>query len=168
MYDLRRSHTNNPFGHKGNRGGAMRRKNSISIDFSVFEDYAAELDDLGANLQEIFEDVMEQEAETVQEDTLEALDNANLPAQGEYSIGTTKDNVNQHPKVEWSGSIAEVGLGFDKSKPGAGGFLITGTPRMKPDQALVEIYGRKKYQKRIQDSIMDYLQAEIEDRLGSK
>lgn len=168
MYDLRRSHTNNPFGYKGNRGGAMRRKNSISIDFSVFEDYAAELDDLGANLQEIFEDVMEQEAETVQEDTLEALDNANLPAQGEYSIGTTKDNVNQHPKVEWSGSIGEVGLGFDKTKPGAGGFLITGTPKMRPDQALVDIYGRKKYERKITNSIMEYLQAEIEDRLGSK
>lgn len=168
MYDFRRSHANNPFGKKWNKGGAGRRKNSISIDFSVFEDYAAELDDLGADLQKIFEDVMEQEAETVQEDTLEALDNANLPAQGEYSIGTTKKSVNEHPKVEWSGSIGEVGLGFDKTMPGAGGFLITGTPRMKPDQALVDIYGRKKYQKRIQDSIMDYLQAEIEDRLGSK
>lgn len=159
---------NNPFGKKWNKGGAGRRKNSISIDFSVFEDYAAELDDLGADLQEIFEDVMEQEAETVQEDTKEALGKANLPAQGEFSIGTTEDNLDMHPKVEWSGSIGEVGLGFDKSKPGAGGFLITGTPKMQPDQKLVDIYGRKKYRRKITESIMDYLQAEIEDRLGSK
>lgn len=145
-----------------------KRKNSISIDFGVFEQYAEELDNLGADLKEIFTDVMEQEAETVQEDTLDAIKDANLPAQGEYSIGRTRESINPNPKVEWSGSIGEIGLGFDKTKPGAGGFLITGTPKMQPDQALVDIYGRKSYERKITNSIMDYLQAEIEDRLGSK
>ena len=143
-----------------------KRKNFISIDFSNFAEYAEELEKLGADLKEIFTDVMEQEAETVQEDTLEALDKANLPAKGEYSIGTTKKSVDRSPKVTWSGSIGEIGLGFDKSKPGAGGFLITGTPKMRPDYELERIYGRKSYERKINNSIMDYLQAEIDDRLG--
>lgn len=157
---------NNPQGKKWTKGGAKKRKNFISIDFSAFEDYAEELERLGANLKDIFGDVMEQEAETVQEDTLEAIEKAHLPARGKYSIGTTRKSVDPRPRVEWSGSIGEIHLGFDKSKPGAGGFLITGTPRMRPDQALVDIYGRKKYEKKINESIMDYLQAEIDDRLG--
>lgn len=32
------------------------RKRGLSIDFQVFEDFAAELDDLGADLKEIFTD----------------------------------------------------------------------------------------------------------------
>lgn len=143
-----------------------KRKSFISIDFSNFEAYAEELDHLGADLQKIFNDVMEQEAETVQEDTLEALSSSNLPARGRYSKGFTKQSVDTHPRVEWSGSIGEIGLGFDKSKRGAGGFLITGTPKMQPDYALQTIYGRKKYETDIIKSIMEYLQAEIDSRIG--
>lgn len=143
-----------------------KRKSFISIDFSNFETYAEELEHLGADLQKIFNDVMEQEAETVQEDTLEALATSNLPAKGRYSHGDTKQSVDPHPQVAWSGSVGEIGLGFDKTKPGAGGFLITGTPKMSPDYALEKIYGRKKYENDIIKSIMEYLQAEIDDRLG--
>lgn len=159
--------SNNPFGHKWNKGGASKRKNYISIDFSAFEEYAEELERLGADLKEIFTDVMEQEAESIQEDTLDALNKANLPAKGVYSIGTTKKSVDPNPRTGWSGSIGEIGLGFDKSKPGAGGFLITGTPRMQPDAELERIYNRKSYERKVNNSIMDYLQAEIDDRLGN-
>ena len=141
------------------------RKNSISIDFSVFSDYAEELDKLGADLKEIFTDVMEQEGETVAEDTKDAVQKGNLPAGGKYSQGDTERAIISQPKVEWSGELGEMGLGFDKTLPGAGGFLITGTPKMQPVQALVDIYGRKSYERRMTEDIMDYLGAEIDDRL---
>ena len=142
-----------------------KRKSFIQIDFSNFEAYAEELEDLGADLQSVFTEVMEEEAKAIQADTLTALENANLPAQGEYSIGRTEETVDQKPKVEWSGSIGEVGLGFDKSKPGAGGFLITGTPKMRPDYALEAIYGRKTYENKVNRNIMKRLQSEIDKRL---
>lgn len=141
------------------------RKNSISIDFSVFSDYAEELDKLGADLKEIFTDAMEQEGETVAEDTKDAVQKGNLPAGGKYSQGDTERAIISQPKVEWSGELGEMGLGFDKTLPGAGGFLITGTPKMQPVQELVDIYGRKSYERRMTEDIMDYLGAEIDDRL---
>lgn len=141
------------------------RKNSINIDFSVFSDLADELDKMGADLQKIFTNVMEQEGETVAEDTKDAVKAANLPAKGIYSTGETEDSIILHPKVEWSGSIGEIGLGFDKTKPGAGGFLITGTPKMQPVYELEQIYGRKSYERKMTRDIMDHLNAEISDHM---
>lgn len=142
------------------------RKSAFSIDFSVFEDFAEELDKLGANLKEVFTDVMEQEGETVAEDTKEAVKKAYLPAKGEYSTGDTENSIIMQPKVEWSGFLGEMGLGFDKTKPGAGGFLITGTPKMQPDHELEKIYSQKRYERNLTKDMMEYLQAEIDDRLG--
>lgn len=142
-----------------------RRKNSLNIDFSVFSDYAEQLDKMGADLQKIFTDVMEQEGETVAEDTKDAVQSAYLPAKGKYSSGDTEDSIIMHPKVHWSGTLGEIGLGFDKTKKGAGGFLITGTPKMQPDYELEKIYGRKTYERRMVRDIMDYLMAEIEDHM---
>lgn len=141
------------------------RKSALSIDFSVFEDFAAELEDLGGDLKEIFTDVMEQEGETVAEDTKEAVQKAYLPAKGKYSTGETEKSIVMHPQVQWSGTLGEIGLGFDKTKQGAGGFLITGTPKMQPDHELEKIYSQKKYEREMTKDIMDYLQAEIDDKL---
>lgn len=143
-----------------------KRKSMLSIDFSNFSDYAEKLDELGADLKKVFADAMEQAAETVQEDTLEALDSANLPADGIYSKGITKEQVIKNAKVDWSGYVGEIGLGFDKSKPGAGGFLITGTPKMQPDYKLEDIFGRKKYENQIKKDIEEVLQAEIDRIMG--
>ena len=143
-----------------------KRKSMLSIDFSNFSDYAERLDELGADLKKVFADAMEQAAETVQEDTLEALSSAYLPADGIYSKGITKQQVITNAKVEWSGYVGEIGLGFDKSKPGAGGFLITGTPRMQPDYKLEDIYGRRKYENQIKKDIEEVLQAEIDRIMG--
>lgn len=141
------------------------RKNSLNIDFSVFSDFADEIDKLGGDLKRIFTDVMEQEGETVAEDTKEAVAKANLPAHGIYSQGDTEKAIISSPTVEWSGDLGEMGLGFDKTKPGAGGFLITGTPKMQPDYELENIYGRKSYENKMTRDIMDYLSAEIDDHM---
>lgn len=152
-------------GVKGNKGGAMRR-NNFYLDFSQFEELAEELDGLGADLQSIFTDIMEQTAETVDEDTAEAMDPKNLPAKGKYSKGRTKRSIVKHPKATWSGPKGDVGYGFDKTLPNAGSWLITGTPKMSPNRALEEIYVKKKYQNRMINDIMEYFVAELEDRVG--
>ena len=156
----------NRTGVKGNKGGAKSRKNAIWVDFNGFSDLAEQLDMLGADLHEIFQDVMEQTAETIQEDTESALASGNLPAGGQYSRGNTANSIVQSPSVTWSGEVGEIPLGFEFSKPGAGGFLITGTPRMRPDYELERIYSGRKYENDIKRDIEDYLQAEIDSRIG--
>ena len=161
----RRVGGNNPRGLKWNKGGKFKR-NQFGLDFSQFEEFAEELDGLGADLQKIFDDIMTQSAETLQDDTFEAMDAKNLPAKGKYSHGKTKQAIDRSPKVRWSGAKGDVGFGFDKSKINAGSYLITGTPRMTPNYALEDIFVRKKYKRGIVRDIMEFLMAEIEDRVG--
>lgn len=150
---------------KRTRGGNKSRKNYLSIDFSAFADYAERLDRLGADIQKIIGDAMEQAAETVQDDTRDAIASGNLPAGGKYSTGDTAASIIDSPKVQWSGSLGEIGIGFDKTKKGAGGWLITGTPRMQPDAALEAIYRSKKYANTINKQIREELQDAL-DGLG--
>lgn len=145
-----------------------RRKSSIWIDYSNFEEYAEKLDQLGADLKDIFSKALQEAAEKVQADTVAAMADANLPAGGAYH-GKNRDTeaaIITGTKPNWEGSIAEISLGFDKTKPGAGGFLITGTPKMPPDKALEKIYARKTYEKQINKIIAKALEDELNSRLG--
>lgn len=155
----------NKTGAKWTKGGSLSRKSMLSIDFSAFEDLAEKLDKIGADLPKVIGKVMEETATEVQADTLAALDNADLPAGGIYSRGDTVKSVINNVNVKVSGSLLEVNLGFDKRRPGAGGFLITGTPRMQPDRALADIYTNKKYERQVTNAIKKALQKEL-DKLG--
>lgn len=150
--------------NKWTKGGTKRR-NKLSIDSTALEALAEELERLGGNLKAVMDDALQQAGETVAADTLEAMDRSNLPAKGKYSTGETEKSVIRESdvRVEWSGNIASVGLGFDKTKKGAGGFLITGTPRMQPDYALEQIFTRKTYQKKIMQDIQDVFEDAIGD-----
>ena len=139
--------------------------NMLSIDYTNFSEYAERLENLGADLKEIFDKALLEAAEEVQDDTRTAMAAANLPAKGVYSRGNTEASIVE-PEVVWNGSIGEVNLGFDKEKPGAGGFLITGTPKMKPNTKLSEIYTSKKYETKINKKIKETLQDEIDKRLN--
>ena len=61
----------------------------------------------------------------------------------------------------------EIDIGFDKTMPGAGGFLITGTPKMQPNKELAKIYGTKTYEKTLKKDVGELLQSKIDERLGS-
>lgn len=153
-------------GKKWNKGGKLARGKMLAIDFSNFADYAEKLDKLGADLEKVIGDAMEQAAETVQDDVIDAMAKGNLPAGGKYSQGDTEAAIIRDAKVVWHGSLGEIDLGFDKTKPGAGGFLITGTPKMRPDYKLEDIFSRKKYLKKIMDQITEELQDAIDERMG--
>lgn len=155
-------------GRRYSRGGSRRRRNYIDIDFSNFADFAERLDKLGGDLQKIFGDAMEQAAETVQDDVRDAVSAGNLPAGGNYSTGDTEASIIQDPRVQWSGSLGEIGLGFDKTKPGAGGFLTTGTPFMKPDYKLQDIFSTRKYARKIVEQINQELQDALDELGGGK
>lgn len=144
----------------------MARKQMISIDFKNFSDYAEKIDKLGLNLKSVFSKAMEEAAEKVQQDTIAAIQPVNLPDKGRYSTGDTLNSVIRDPKTKWEGSVGEIPLGFDKTKPGAGGWLITGTPKMRPDYALEKIYGTKRYESELKKTIEKALQREIDKIMG--
>lgn len=136
-------------------------KNRVIFKMPDLSKYIRRLDSLGGNLVKATEDVLLQAAETVQEDVREAVTNANLPAHGKYSTGKTMEAI-VPPQVNTDGYVFTVPLGFDFSKGGAGGWLITGTPRMQPDQKLHRIFKEKKYMNNLEkdliDTVMDYIE----------
>lgn len=142
-------------------------KAKIGIDWENggFAEYAEKIDRLGGDLRRIFADAMEQVAEKIQADTESALASGNLPAKGRYSHGQTKESLVE-PRVNWSGYIAEVPLGFDFTKPGAGGWLITGTPRMQPDAALNKIYRSNSYFRKYQKEVKEIFEREVHRLMG--
>lgn len=144
-------------------------KQALDIDFSGLGELTEKLDELGGNIKEAIDKAMEKATREIQKDTIAALDDAYLPARGKYSTGETKKSVYRDIRVEWSGNVGTAHLGFDKSKPGAGGFLITGTPKMQPDQQLAKIYSQKStskaYEKRMKKQIEQDLKDEIERRM---
>lgn len=142
------------------------RGKMLSIDFSAFSEYAEQLDQLGADLKQVIGDAMDQAAETVQDDVIDAMASANLPAGGKYSHGDTMAQIIKDAQTKWYGSEGEIGLGFDKTKAGAGGFLITGTPKMRPNYKLEDIFSRKKYQTKIMKQIREELQDAIDEHMG--
>lgn len=136
-------------------------RNTLKLDTRGFEGMLRKLDSLGGDVQKAVGDALRQASETISKDTEMAMADANLPAQGRYSTGTTKESIIRDSQVRWEGQVGWVPVGFDFSKPGAGGYLITGTPRMRPDQALNKMYKQKRYmnliQKNMGEKIMDYI-----------
>lgn len=160
----------NKTGAKWTKGGALSRKRTLDIDFSGIGELTEKLDNLGADLKKVLGDAMEKASAEVQQDTLKALADTHLPAKGKYhgKARETEASVVRDVKVSWSGNTGEVNLGFDKTKQGAGGWLITGTPKMQPDRELEKIYSGKtsrSYEKRIKKKMMAELNNEIEKRL---
>ena len=144
----------------------MSKRNGLSLSLGGFENLITQLDELGGDIEAVVTDALTQAGETIGDDTFKAMAKANLPAGGKYSREDTIKSVIRQPKVEWNGTVAEIGVGFDKTKSGVGSLLITGTPKMPPDAALEKIFGRKKYQKQINDDISAVISAAIDEKLG--
>ena len=137
-------------------------RNTLKLDTKGFEKMLVKLEELGGDVNRAVEDALKPAAERIQIDTQLSLTRSNLPAQGKYSTGRTSESVVSDTDVHWEGQTAWVPVGFDFSEPGAGGFLITGTPRMMPDSQLREMYKQKKYmnqiQREMQDVVWEHLQ----------
>ena len=144
-----------------------KRKQFISLEYGAFDSYIERLRSVEADVEKVVADAMEKAAEKVQEDTIKALEKSHLPAKGKYSQGDTEESVVRDLKPTVTRQYVEVKLGFDKTRPGAGGFLITGTPKMQPDRALAQIYGSRKYQTDITNQIKEDLDKAIKERMKS-
>ena len=142
----------------------MAKRNTLRLDTSGFEALIEKLDEVQGDIKAAVTDALLQAAETVHDDTVDALRDEYLPRHGEYSTGRTKTTV-VPAAVEWSGMTAVAAVGFDYGEEGAGGFLISGTPRMQPNRKLEQIYTRKKYMRQLQEDMQEVITDYINDKL---
>lgn len=128
-------------------------RNTLKLDTKGFEQLLTKLDGLNGDVNEVVTKALEEAGQKIGEDTHKAMAKQNLPAGGKYSTNRTEQAIVDSPQVEWSGNRASIDVGFDFNKPGAGGFLITGTPKMQPNKELNKMYKGKKYMKEIQEQM---------------
>lgn len=140
-------------------------KNLLKLDVSGFEEMLSKLDEVGGNVKRVTDKALTKAAETITQSTETALSMQYLPGGGKYSTGDTEKSIVHANQPTWEGLTASIPVGFDFSKVGAGGFLISGTPRMRPDQQLRRIYKSKRYMNHIQGvlerTVMDYVIEEM-------
>ena len=147
-------------------GALNMGRNKFMIETKGFAELAGKLDKITDNIEGVICEALENAGEDVSLETLEAVEDSNLPAKGKFSKGNTKETVILNPKASVKGFTVEIGMGFDKTKNGAGTLLITGTPRMKPDRELERMFARKKYAAEINKQIQDSIVELIEDEMG--
>lgn len=138
-----------------------QQRNTLKLSTAGFDGLLKRLDSLGGDVRKVVDEALTKASHTITVSTENALAAQNLPAQGKYSKDTTREQIIRDAQVRWEGDTAWIPVGFDFSKPGAGGYLITGTPRMKPDYELNRIYKQKKYmnliQKGMEEIVMNYV-----------
>lgn len=143
-------------------------KNMLKLDVKGFDEYIAKLEDLQADLKPIVSNILNEAGQTIEQDTVAGVSDQYLPAHGKYHHAghPTEASIVRNARTTWSGSIAEIGVGFDFDKPGAGGYLITGTPRMAPDKELNKIYKSKRYMNGIRDKMIERFKEEVDRRIN--
>lgn len=157
-----------------------KKKKKFNLDYSAIEELITNLDETQHDVKKIVSETLEETGRKVGADTVAALAKPNLPAQGKYSTGRTKETSILNPKTEWSGTLATIGIGFDFSKEGAGGFLISGyyrsggvngTAKMAPDLELQKIYSgwakaHNRYKKELQQLMAEKMKQSIDKNTG--
>lgn len=129
-------------------------RNILKLDVTGIEETINQLNRVAReDSKTAAEEALTKAGQKITNDTLKGLSRANLPAKGKYLHGATKESVVTNPHVEWKGESASMGVGFDFGKPGAGGYLISGTPKMSAVKPLHRIYKEKSYMKEIEDDM---------------
>lgn len=118
----------------------MGKLRNFTLDTSGLERLIAHMEQLNLNVDAAIQRGLEEVGKKAARDTEAALDSKFLPAKGKFSRGQTRASIITDPKVQKDGLGYYVPIGFDFSKPGAGGFLIKGTPTMSPDPQLHKMY----------------------------
>jgi hypothetical protein len=120
-------------------------KNRITLNMKAIEDYAEKLDKLGGDLKEVVEEALVKSNAFVAKNLLSATRKGNYPAGGKYSAGDTRHSITTSKHVEWEGTLAKIGVGFDFSVSGLKSiFLMYGTPKQPKVQAIYDaVYGSK-------------------------
>lgn len=113
---------------------------TLTFDTKKIEDMIGTLESIGVDVRKVVEKELKEVSDRYTMDTHLAISDQYLPAHGKYRSGETAESIVENPAVEWEGDVASIPVGFDFTKPGAGGFLLYGTPKMQPDRQLQKVY----------------------------
>ena len=138
----------------------------VQLDTSGFNYLLEELEEMGKDIKPIVDLTLKHAAVKIQNQTILAAQPPNYPHRGEYSTGATSRAVIHFPAIEWDGDIASVGVGFDNEKFNASKFLITGTPRMKPDKMLYDLFINSRFINNVQRSMWEEVMEELDKAKG--
>lgn len=115
---------------------------TLTFDTKKIEDMIGTLESIGVDVRKVVEKELKEVSDRYTMDTHLAISDQYLPAHGKYRSkeNETASSIIENPSVQWEGDVASIPVGFDFTKPGAGGFLLYGTPKMQPDRQLQKVY----------------------------
>lgn len=142
-------------------------RNKLSLDFKGFAEYAEQLDKIGGDIQEAATQVLQNAHDMVTADIERAMKKHN-------KSGDTDRSILRHAKVEWTGTLGSVDVGFDISNGGLPSiFLMYGTPKHAPghpgteaDQALYNAVYGKATARKMKEMYAKTMERAIKRRLG--
>lgn len=113
----------------------------MSITFDGFDKLAEAIDRVGGDLHKAADEALTETSEIVSENltTAAAMYNGRGKGLKGYSTGAMYRAIRRDADVEWSGSVAEVGVGFTTNGGSTTAgfmhsiFVMYGTPRMAKD-----------------------------------
>lgn len=129
----------------------------FQLDFDGIEILAKRFEDMGGNIDELADKALKATHEHITPKVQKAMQASPYDFN---RTGDTKASLRKTAKVEHSGNIFKVGVGFDISHGGlASVFLMYGTPTITPDRKLYNaIFGgatRKEVQALQEDIFID-------------
>lgn len=113
-------------------------KNKIGLQFEGFDELSAMLEKLGGDLKATTEKALQDTHDFI-------TPNLHADMAKHKKTGKTESSIVDNAKVQWTGTVASIDVGFDLSNGGMPSiYLMYGTPKMKPDKKLYnDIYGAK-------------------------
>lgn len=133
-----------------------RNKIGLQIDL---EGMISSLERAGANVKSSVDEMQIASKKIVTDALVRDTVKGNFPARGKYSTGELAKSIDKNYKVEWSGHVASIKVGYDMKKSGITSImLLYGTPRMKKSTKLYnDIYGNraKKEIKEVQQDTLN-------------
>lgn len=126
----------------------------MEILFNGFQELSEMIDKKGNDLKKAVDEALNETQKIVQNNTEQAASKYASKGGGKgYATGAMYRAILKNPKPEWSGNIAEVGVGFDLRGKGLKGyhsiFIMYGTPRIKKDTKLYNAIKGTKTRKEI-------------------
>ena len=138
----------------------------MKIMFDGFKDLAEAIDRAGGDLKTAVNEALTETQKLVQTKLMHAAAPYATKGVKGYAKGDMYDTIKQDTNVDWAGSVASIGVGFELYKKGGWHsiFVMYGTPRMQKDQKVFNAIRGSKTKKEIaakQEEIMQkYLDLE--------
>lgn len=140
---------------------ARKTRNKLSVDFEGFNSMRSKLEELDGDVKGATESALKVSHQIVTRKVTDAMKPHN-------DTGETSASIIREAEVQWSGSTAEVGVGFDIENGGLPSiFLMYGTklhgqPHITPDKNLYNAVYGSKTKKEVREAQKDVFFKRIE------